>query len=157
MSQPPDLRLEEATRTPEDADAPGTVEYAIRIGGGIVVTVGAAVLALLESFLVPTRIAAIPIPIAAVIAFLGNYYLPSLASWWVANRWASLLPIGAWFAVVLVASSPTGSGSLIIINTWPGYAMLLAGAAGAAVALYKNIAGPRQGTLRPRPSRNPEE
>lgn len=108
------------------------------------VTIGAAMLALMEAFLVPTRVAGFPIPIAAVIAFFGNYYLPSLAKWWVNNRWAALIPIVTWFAVVLVASTPNSSGSLIIINTWPGYTMLLAGAAGAFVALFKNLMTPRR-------------
>ena len=159
MSEPADLRnlatnaatsLADGSRPETDSSSSAATEYAIRIGGAIVVTIGAAVLALMEAFLVPTRIGGVPIPIAAVIAFFGNYYLPALAKWWVNNRWAALLPIATWFAVVLVASTPNSSGSLIIINTWPGYIMLLAGAAGAAAALFKHLMAPRR-RLQPRP------
>ncbi|HEX2145325.1 MAG TPA: hypothetical protein VHG10_12540 [Glycomyces sp.] len=113
------------------------LEASIRVGGAVVVAAAAVLLAVLESFLVPTYVGGIAIPLAGALAFFGNWQLASLAVWWTGGRWAVVLTTVAWFAVVLTASMPTSSGSLVIASGFNGYALLLAGTAGIAVALWR--------------------
>jgi hypothetical protein len=63
---------------------------------------------------------------------------------WTGGRWSVVLTAVAWFAVVLVATMPTGAGSLIITSGFNGYALLLAGTAGIALSLWQYF--------RPKPS-----
>ena len=113
------------------------LEAAIRVGGAIVVVAAAVLLALIESFLVPTYVGGVAIPLAGALAFFGNWHLASLAVWWTGGRWSVVLTTVAWFAVVLTATMPTEAGSLVISSGFNGYALLLAGTAGIAVALWQ--------------------
>ncbi|NUQ87763.1 hypothetical protein [Glycomyces sp. MUSA5-2] len=123
------------------------LETAVRVGGAVVAVAAAALAALIESFLVPTYWDGIAVPLAGALAFAGNWALAALAVWWTGTRWGALLTALAWFAVVLTASMPTSAGSLVITSGFNGYALLLAGTAGIAVALWRYF--------RPRPSKAP--
>ncbi|WP_026929036.1 hypothetical protein [Glycomyces tenuis] len=112
-------------------------ETAIRVGGAVVAVAAAVLAALVESFLVPFHVGATAVPLAGVLAFALNWALASLAVWWVRARWAVVLTAVAWFAVVLTASMPTEGGSLVIVSSTNGYALLLAGTAGIAVSLWR--------------------
>lgn len=112
-------------------------ETAIRVGGAIVAVAAAMLAALVESFLVPFHIGATAVPLAGALAFVLNWALAALAAWWVRGRWAVALTALAWFAVVLTASMPTDGGSLVIVSSVNGYALLLAGTAGIAVSLWR--------------------
>jgi hypothetical protein len=120
------------------------LETAIRVGGAVVVTAAALLAAVLESFLVPYYIAGIAVPLAGAIAFVANWRLAALAVYWTGGRWSVILTSLAWFAVVLLASMPTGAGSLVIGSGFNGYMLLLAGTAGIALALWQYF--------RPRPN-----
>jgi hypothetical protein len=109
----------------------------IRVGGAVVVAAAAVLAAALESFLVPFYVDGIAVPLAGALAFAGNWSLAALAKWWTGGRWSVVLTAVAWFAVVLTASMPTSSGSLVITSGFNGYALLLAGTAGIAVALWQ--------------------
>lgn len=126
------------------------LEALIRVGGAIVVAAAAVLAAVLESFLVPFHISGIAIPIAGALAFAGNWSLAALAVWWTGGRWSVVITTLAWFAVVLTASMPTAAGSLVISSGFNGYALLLAGTAGIAVALWQYFR-PRPGG-KPRPA-----
>jgi hypothetical protein len=123
------------------------LEAAVRVGGAVVVTAAALLAALIESFLVPAYWDGIAVPLAGALAFTGNWALAALAVWWTGSRWGALLTAVAWFGVVLTASMPTSSGSLVITSGFNGYALLLAGTAGIAVALWRYF--------RPRPQQAP--
>jgi hypothetical protein len=119
--------------------ASAVLEFLIRGGGAVVVTAAAVLLAVVESFLVPIRLAQSYLPAAALLAVAGNVALPLAMLYLTRNRGLSLLPALAWFGVVLVASSATGEGDLIIPALWPGVAMLVAGAGTIAVMGYLTI------------------
>lgn len=123
------------------------LEAAIRIGGAVVVTAAAVLAAVLESFLVPYYIGGIAVPLAGAIAFVANWRLAALAVYWTGGRWSVVLTSAAWFVVVVTASMPTSAGSLVITSGFNGYALLLAGTAGIAVALWQYF--------RPKPSAKP--
>jgi len=121
------------------------LETVIRVGGAVVVVAAALLAAVIESFLVPTFIGGIAVPLAGAVAFAGNWGLAALGVWWTRGRWIVVLTALAWFAVVLAASMPSSGGSLVISSGFNGYALLLAGTAGIAVALWQYF--------RPRPNR----
>lgn len=123
------------------------LETAVRVAGALVATAAALLAALIESFLVPTYWGGVAVPLAGALAFAGNWVLAALAVWWTGSRWGSLLTAVAWFGVVLAASMPTSAGSLVITSGFNGYALLLAGTAGIAVALWRYF--------RPRPQQAP--
>jgi predicted permease len=125
------------------------LEALIRVGGAVVVAAAAVLAAVLESFLVPTYWDGVAVPLAGALAFAGNWALAGLAVWWTGARWSVLLTSCAWFAVVLTASMPTAAGSLVIASGFNGYALLLAGTAGIAVALWRYF--------RPKPSARPAD
>ncbi|RRR97376.1 hypothetical protein [Glycomyces terrestris] len=123
------------------------LETAVRAGGAVVAAAAAVLAALIESFLVPTYWDGVAIPLAGALAFAGNWSLAALAVWWTGSRWGALLTSIAWFGVVLAASMPTSAGSLVVGSGLNGYALLLAGTAGIAVALWRYF--------RPRPQQAP--
>lgn len=126
------------------------LETSIRAGGAVVVAAAALLAALVESFLVPTHIGGVAVPLAGALAFFWNWGLAALGVWLVRGRWIVVVTALAWFAVVLTASMPTAAGSLVISSGFNGYALLLAGTAGIAVALWQYFR-PRPGG-KPRPA-----
>ncbi|WP_030155050.1 hypothetical protein [Glycomyces sp. NRRL B-16210] len=130
------------------------LEAAIRLGGAVVVLAAALLAAVLETFLVPTYIDGIAVPLSGALAFAGNWGLAALGVWWTRTRWAAALTALAWFAVILTASMPTSAGSLLITSGFNGYALLLAGTAGIAVSLWQYFR-PRTGGSTARPAAGP--
>ena len=112
----------------------------IRIGGGIVTVWAATLLAIVESFLVPARIGDAHVPLAGLIAVVGNVALPLLMLYLTRHRLVALLPGLAWFVVVIMATSPTSEGDLIITSMWTGVVLLIAGAGTIAVMGYLLLA-----------------
>jgi hypothetical protein len=126
-------------------------ERTVQVGGAAVVVAAAVVAAVCEAFLVPFRLFGVALPLAAALAAVANWALAWLAVWWTGTRWAVLLPAAVWFAVVLAGATPTAGGSIVIISTGSGYALLLAGTAGIAVSMYQHLrASARRG--RPAPT-----
>lgn len=111
----------------------------MRIGGVVVAVAAAALLALVEIFLVPLRAGATQIPAAAVLAFAGNWLLAELIVWWTRNPWSLVLTTGLWFTLSVGATMPTAAGSVLVLATLNGYLFLLAGTAGAVVAIFKHL------------------
>ena len=103
-----------------------------RVVGGVLVSLAAIELAALECFLVPLRAGRVVIPVAVVVAVLGNAVLPRLAVAASGRRGVALLPPVLWLAVVFVFAAPRPEGDLIVPGTWSGLAFLFLGAIGAA-------------------------
>ena len=118
------------------------------MSGAALVGSTALVFAVIESFLVPLRFHEVYLPVSAAMALIVNAGLTILAVWLTGWRLAALLPGVVWFAVVVGLSRPTGDGDLVIPDVWPGYAMLLTGAASAVIAAYVAVTR-RRGPLRP--------
>ncbi|MEV0650325.1 hypothetical protein AB0I28_34195 [Phytomonospora sp. NPDC050363] len=123
-------------RTTTEATPPPGLSLAIRVSGAALVGSTALVFAVIESFLVPLRFNEVYVPVSAAMALIVNAGLTFLAVWLTGWRITALLPGVVWFAVVVGLSRPTGDGDLVIPDVWPGYAMLLTGAAAAVVAAY---------------------
>ena len=111
-------------------------DKAIRISGGIVVCAAAAMLAVLEVFLVPIRLAQSYVPVAALLAVGSNIALPIAMRYVTRGKLVAMLPGLIWFVVAIIGCSPTLEGDLLVPAIWPGVAMLLAGAVTVTVVGY---------------------
>ncbi len=115
--------------------------------GGALVTVCAAELAVLECFLLPLRIGAIPVPLSIVAAVFGNALLPGLAYRLTGSRVAALLPLLVWTVVVILAAVPRPEGDVIVTGTARGIGFLLLGAVAGAYAAGRLLTAPPRAAI----------
>jgi hypothetical protein len=106
-----------------------------RVAGGVLVVVGAIVLAVIEGFLVPLRAGTTPVPIALVLAVAVNLVAPWATYRVTGRRAAAVAPVLAWLAVVVTLSSRGPGGDVVVPGDWQGISFLLAGAAAGAVGV----------------------
>ena len=106
------------------------------------VLVLAFLLAIWGAFLVPLRWGTVLLPVAVLIAVVGNLVL-GRAGGRLLGRPGALGPGLVWLAIALVAGSKRGEGDLIVPGTLPGLAFLLLGAIAAAVAYGAAPRSPR--------------
>lgn len=143
------------TRTPPVGRRPGraTTLAAVRpvtwerSAGGVLIALGALVLAVIECFLVVLRAGTTPVPVSIVLAVLVNLSAP-----WVMVRVTGIRPAGfvpglLWLVVALVFSSSGPGGDVVVPGDWQGISFLLAGAAAAAIGVV--IAVPTHRRRRP--------
>ena len=98
------------------------------------VLVLAVELAVWECYLVPFRVLGVPLPLAAVLAAVGNLALGRAGAWIAGRRAGALAPVACWL-VVAVAFSTTGPlGDVVVPGNARGVLFLVAGAGAAAVA-----------------------
>lgn len=125
------------------------MRLAARVGGGLLVVVLAAWLALVEVFWLPLRVSGVPVPVSVLAAVAGNLLLVGLAARLTGSRLAAVLPAVVWLVVAVAAAIPrpegdlllTGSGLLGVLTL----AFLLAGVVAASFAVSKVLAVPRDG------------
>lgn len=86
------------------------------------------------------------LPLATLLAIVGNIALVWF-TWTVTHKVAlALLPGAAWFAMMLVAAARTAEGDLIITgDNWVGLATIAFGSLAWAFAAYRLILAPRGG------------
>ena len=88
--------------------------------------------ALWGAFLVPLRVAGVPVPAAVVLACAANLVLGS-AGGRLYGRLGAALPGVLWFAVVAVLQGRRPEGDLVVPGSVTGLALLLLGSICAAV------------------------
>ena len=117
--------------------APRHAYITIRFVGGAVVVWLAALAAVCEAFLVPLRTAGGRVPIAVLLAVLGNLGLPWLARWLSRSRPVTMLPALVWFLIIVVLAGGTTEGDVVLAgNDWVALALLLAGSIAAAAGAW---------------------
>lgn len=126
----------------EPAPALGPVPSGAAYG---LVIVLAVLLAVWGSFLVPLRVGATAVPLACVVAVVGNALL-GLAGGRLLGRAGAAGPALAWLAVVLVLSSPRDEGDLVVPGTLTGLAFQALGTLTSAIVIGLPRTGrPRSG------------
>lgn len=105
-----------------------------RVAGGLLVSAGALQLAVLECFLIPLYIDAVPVPLAVVLAVVGNVAAPRLMYVATAHRMVCVLPVALWLIVTLVLASRGPGGDLVVPGTVMGLAFLFLGTIAGAFA-----------------------
>ncbi len=139
------------TPEPSRGDPPGR---ATRVGAGLLVVVASFELAVLQCFLLPLRIGAVPVPASIVLAVGGNIALTHLAYRLTRSRVATLLPMLTRIVVVIAFSVPRPEGDVIITGSGWNIAFLGLGVCAAAYAVGRVLAAAavqRQGALSPPP------
>ena len=93
--------------------------------------------AVVEAFLVPFRIGDVKIPIALVLAILGNLTLPALALRASGSKFVTTLPAVVWFIVIVALAGGTAEGDVVLAgNDWTALLLLLVGSIAAAAGVY---------------------
>lgn len=119
----------------------------------MLVVVAALELAVLQCFLLPLRIGAVPVPASIMLAVGGNIALTHLAYRLTRSRIAALLPMLTWLVVVVAFSVPRPEGDVIITGNGWNIAFLGLGVSAAAYAVGRVLAtaARRQRALSPPP------
>jgi hypothetical protein len=116
------------------------LDYAMR-GAGFVVAMWLTVFtAAFEAFLTPLYWDGYRLPVSAVAAVVVNLGL----IWFTVTVTGRRMPVAAiavvWVAVIVVASTKTGEGDLVLTdNNWVGIVTMLAGSLTFAVAGYRLV------------------
>jgi hypothetical protein len=109
------------------------MELTVRIAGTVVGILGGFVTALWEMFLSP-----LPVPVAPLLAIVGNVVLVWFTRRVTGHTGLALLPGLVWFLTMFGGTVKTTEGDLPITgNDWAGLVALLAGAAAYGVTAYR--------------------
>lgn len=108
-----------------------------RIAGGVLVVLATVMIGLLDSFLVPLRVSGTPIPLAHVLALVGNAILPWLMVRATESRGLAVVPLLVWLLVAFVGTSSGPGGDLLIEGNGRGLAFLVVGAAGGVIGMVR--------------------
>lgn len=120
-----------------------------RIAGTVVGVLLGIATGVAEAVMTPLYIGSVRSPAAPLLALVGNAALVWF-TWTVTRRAGlSLIPGAAWFIVMIIATSKTSEGDLVVTGTWVGLLTLLLGSVGWAVAGYLAV------LRRPMPRREP--
>jgi hypothetical protein len=142
--------VEPAPAAPAAAGAPspgararaGTVlGPVLRVAGGVVAVLLAALSALLEVFFSPLRAGGVPVGVSVVLAVAVNYLLPRFTVAVTGKGWAALLPPLVWFALIMVAAGRRNEGDVLLGN-WVGLATIFAGSLAFAAGGYRLMLPP---------------
>ena len=139
----------EAGRTGGEAVPPPVrpAPLVVRAVLGVLVVVAAVALAVIECFLVPLRVGAVPLPLCVPLAMAGNAVLARLAGGLTGRPLAGVLPPVLWLAVVLVLAAPRAEGDLIVPGTLTGLVFLFAGAVAGAYGAATSVTRGRNPTI----------
>lgn len=139
---------------PVPAEPSPVVDALLRVAGFVLAFAGGVVAAVLAVLLVPLRVgsfggldgggvAALRIPVAIVLAVVGNLFLVRFARHATGMRWAALLPGIGWFVAILVAMRTTAEGDrLLRPDDWVGTITLFGGTITLVIATVLAITSP---------------
>ncbi|MGA8115635.1 MAG: hypothetical protein WCA46_18395 [Actinocatenispora sp.] len=134
-----------ATPAVEPSSLVRVLDLTVRIVGMVVVVWGSVLAALLESFLVPLRVAGFRLPLSLLLAVVGNILFMYMAKWATGRRFLALVPGLLWFVVTIVMSGQTTEGDTVLIGgDWMPLALLLLGAGSVAVGAFLTVAPHRR-------------
>lgn len=107
--------------------------------GYLVLLALAVELALWEAFLVGAHPLGTTFPVAAVLAVVGNLLVGRLGAALLQRPLGAAVPGLLWLGITLALGSPTGSGDLVVTNTFRGMSLLLGGSVAAAAAVVLSV------------------
>jgi hypothetical protein len=123
------------------------VNRARLVGGGVLVLVVAAWLALVEVFWLPLRVGGMLVPVSVVVAVVANLLMPRLALRLSGSRLVAGLTGVAWLVVVVAGMIRRPEGDLLITGGGAtgvvNLAFLMCGVLAAAFAVGRALGGPR--------------
>ena len=113
--------------------------------GLVALCASAALAALIEMMLVPLYAGATIVPIAAVLAVVGNVVLPRLANVLVPSGLATAAPFVVWLLVVFAVGLTTRPEGDVILPggggavQWNGYAVVFGGAVAGVLTVVLRV------------------
>lgn len=120
-----------------------------RVGwAGVALVAACAMLAaLLEALLVPLYAGSVVVPVAVVLAVAGNLAFPRMARNLVPRTGASIVPLLAWLAVMLLFLYGRPEGDVVFPGQpagaeWTFYGTLFGGALAGMVAVATSVPPP---------------
>jgi hypothetical protein len=133
----------EGETRPPDAAPGGPLDTTLRVAGGVVAVLLAALTAVIEIFYTPLRVGGVLIGVSAIAAVVVNYLLVKYTVAATSKRWTPLLPALVWFALMLVASDRRPEGDLLLAQgNWVALVTIFGGSLSFAVAGYRLILAP---------------
>lgn len=118
-------------------------DLAVRGLGLLVAFVAAIASALLTAFLTPLYLGTIRLPVAILVAAVANYALVWFTYRATEQKLLSLLPGLAWMIVMIVLSTRTGEGDVVLAgNNWVALVSIFVGVGAYAVAGYRLFVPP---------------
>ena len=129
------------------------LDLGLKIVGAVVATGRGALAGLYEASLVPLRLPhSTYLPVALVLALVGNPVLSWFAGAVTGHRAAALLPAAAWCVIWYASASRTTEGDLIITGgNWVGLVTLLAGPIAFALGVLIPVMREQRRGLRVKP------
>lgn len=122
----------------------------IRVAGGVVATILAAITALIEIFYTPLRLGEYLIGVSAVMAVLVNFWLLRFTVAVTGAAWTGLLPAVVWFGLMMAASDRSDEGDVLLAaDNWVALVTIFAGSLSFAAAGYRVINQPYRGPVPP--------
>ena len=115
-----------------------------RSGSYALVLLLALLTALWGAFLVPLRVAGVPVPASVLLAVVANVVLGT-AGGRLHGRLGAALPGLLWFAVAATLQARRPEGDLVVTGSLTGLLFLLLGAVAAAVPVGTTLSRPRRG------------
>ncbi|HUR13345.1 MAG TPA: DUF6113 family protein [Mycobacteriales bacterium] len=92
-------------------------------------------LAVWESFLVAARPFGVTVPLAAVLALVGNLVVGRAGARELGRPLGAALPGFAWIATALLLGTSGPGGDAVVTSGWRGVGFLVAGSAAAVAAV----------------------
>ena len=127
--------------------------WAERLGWGLVMTVVAAWLALVEVFWLPLRVAGVLVPLSVLVAVIGNLLVPPAALRLSGSRLVAVLTAVLWVVVAVAAMMRRPEGDLVMLGTGAAgvvnLAFLMLGVLAAAFSVGRVLGGARRRPVRP--------
>jgi hypothetical protein len=115
------------------------------VGAGLtvaVLTVNAAVLAMLELFYLTLAVGSVPLPVSALAALVSTPWLVRRAGE-AGGPGAAALPLVAWTVTIAVLGLAGPGGEVLLLSDWPSLALVVAGMVPAAFVLGRSLRAAR--------------
>ena len=121
------------------------VDVVSRVVAHAVSIVLAVLLAVVEAFLLPMRVGPLTVPfVSFTLAVVANAALIRFARYATGSRLGIVGPCVVWIGVLLILSTRTAEGDLVMPGDWRGLGLLFIGAAVFAVTGFLAVSPPAQ-------------
>ncbi|HEX4247080.1 MAG TPA: hypothetical protein VH008_04380 [Pseudonocardia sp.] len=111
-------------------------------------TVDAALLAMLELMFLTLAVGVVPVPVSALVALVSTPWFVRRAGE-LGGSWSASLPLIAWALTVGVLGLAGPGGDVLLLSDWSTLALIVAGLVPAAFVLGRVIRGKRTARATP--------